>query len=119
MKNYVLNEADLTMNPITGKPVIGKDDQKYYQDSRRSKLNQIERSNHKFYNKLKDYIANETHKITKNNARLAHNMSFDGRASNNYQQRSLSVERAPLSKGKLFLVQVFSQIFDLFFISES
>lgn len=59
MKQYVLKENDLTQNPITGKPFVGKGFDKYLMDSKREKMNQIERSNEKFYSKLKEYISSE------------------------------------------------------------
>ena len=100
MDKYVLSENDLTMNPITGKPVIGKDYQRFYNESKRSKLNQIERGNQKFYNKLKDYISNEGKTNFNNlNSKLSHNKSFDVRNSNQYHNRSLSVQKGYLSQG--------------------
>lgn len=59
MAQYVLHEDDLTMNPITGKPCIGRDLNKYFNNTKREHMNQIERTNQKFYNKLRDYISTE------------------------------------------------------------
>ncbi|CAI2366743.1 unnamed protein product [Moneuplotes crassus] len=98
MEQYVLDERDLTINPITGKPVIGRDLKKYAANSEISKLNQIERSDKKFYNKLRDYMSSEGKRKTNMGlSRLMHNRSLDLRDPNKIHQRSQSVQRNPMN----------------------
>ena len=101
MQHYVVKENDLTMNPITGKPLIGKDDQKYFTDTQRSKLNQIERGNQKFYNKLKEYITSEkaANKAYLNNKVLP-NVSFDSRQSHHQRSGTFSMQNNYVAPGK-------------------
>lgn len=84
------------MNPITGKPVIGKDLNKYLKDSRREQLSQIERTGEKFYNILREYHSSDRKEASKKFVAVR----FGDISQKNRFQRTTSVDRSSTTNGK-------------------